>query len=94
MKKLLLILALVLTGCASKNETPSYVYASPPPVQIVLDSKVQQMGRQEVINATHDCESNGLRAAPIMSKRMVSGMMSDIIIDVHCMPRPRYPYSN
>lgn len=92
MKKLLLIPAL-LAGCASK-EMPSYTYASPPPVQIVLDSKVQQMGRQEVINATHDCESNGLRAAPIMSKRMVSGMMSDIIIDVHCMPRPRYPYSN
>ena len=94
MKKLLLIPALVLTGCASKQEPPSYTYASPPPVQIVLDSKVQQMGRQEVINATHDCETNGLRAAPIMSKRMVSGMMSDIIIDVHCMPRPRYPYSN
>ena len=93
MKKLLLIPAL-LVGCASKQEIPAYTYASPPPVQIVLDSKVQQMGRQEVINATHDCETNGLRAAPIMSKRMVSGMMSDIIIDVHCMPRPKYPYSN
>lgn len=93
MKKLLLIPAL-LAGCASKHEMPAYTYASPPPVQIVLDSKVQQMGRQEVINATHDCETNGLRAAPIMSKRMISGMMSDIIIDVHCMPRPKYPYSN
>jgi hypothetical protein len=91
MKKLLLIPAL-LAGCASKQEPPSYVYASPPPVQIVLDSKVQQMGRQEVINATHDCETNGLRAAPIMSKRMVSGMMSDIIIDVQCMPKMRLAY--
>jgi hypothetical protein len=93
MKKLLLVPAL-LAGCATKNEPPSYVYANPPPVQIILDAKVQQMSRQDVINAVHDCESNGLRAAPIMSKRMVSGMMSDIVIDVHCMPRPKYPYSN
>jgi len=68
------------------------MHANPPPVQLVLDSKVQQMSRNEVIQATVDCESNGMRSVPVISKRLVSGMMSDIIIDVHCMPRPKFPY--
>ena len=89
MKKLLLI-PVLLTGCATKD----YAYPTEhiPPVQLVLDSKVQQMGRQEVINATHSCEYAGLRAVPIMSKRLVSGMMSDIIIDIQCMPKMRLSY--
>jgi hypothetical protein len=90
MKKLLLI-PVLLAGCASKNDY-AYGNASVPPVQLILDSKVQQMSRQEVINATHSCEMNGLRAVPIMSKRLVSGMMSDIIIDVQCMPKMRLSY--
>jgi hypothetical protein len=89
MKKLLLI-PVLLAGCTTKDY--SYGGDHIPPVQLVLDSKVQQMGRQEVINATHSCETNGLRAVPIMSKRLVSGMMSDIIIDVQCMPKMRLAY--
>ena len=54
-----------------------------------IDSKVQQMSRNEVIQATMECEGNGMRAVPILSKRLVSGMMSDIIIDVQCMPKLR-----
>ena len=93
MKKIIFLL-LILTGCASHNPPPlpSYMHANPPPVQVVLDARVQQMSRTEVIVATHDCEMNGLRAIPIISKRMVSGMMSDIIIDVQCLPKPKYPY--
>ena len=92
MKKLLLI-PLVLAGCGSTPPSqPSHVHASPPPVQLVLDSRVQQMSRNEVIQATIDCESNGMRSVPIFSKRMISGMMSDIIIDVHCVPKPKFPY--
>jgi hypothetical protein len=93
MKKLLLI-PLVLAGCGSTSSpSPSYVHANPPPVQLVLDAKVQQMSRNEVIHASHECQENGLRAVPIISKRMVSGMMSDIIIDVQCMPRyNKFPY--
>ena len=89
MKKLLLI-PVLLAGCASKDY--AYPNGHVPPVQLVLDSTVQQMGRQEVINATHSCEQAGLRAVPIMSKRLVSGMMSDIIIDVQCMPKMRLSY--
>jgi hypothetical protein len=98
MKKSLLI-PLVLVGCATAPPPPqpqappvSYMHPSPPPVQLVLDARVQQMSRHEVIQATHDCEENGMRAALIYSKRLVSGMMSDIVIDVHCTPKPRFSY--
>ena len=100
MKKLLLVPMLLLvmvviiallTGCTSKHDY-AYPNGNIPPVQLVLDSTVQQMGRQEVINATHSCEQAGLRAVPIMSKRLVSGMMSDIIIDIQCMPKLRLSY--
>jgi hypothetical protein len=96
MKKSLLI-PLVLAGCGSTPapqapQPVSYLHASPPPVQLVLDPRVQQMSRHEVIQATHDCEENGMRASLIYSKRLVSGMMSDIVIDVHCTPKPRFSY--
>jgi len=97
--KTLLFISLVLAGCAAtppqQTQAPpaSYIHANPPPVQLVLDAKVQQMSRNEVINASQECQGNGLRAVPIMSKRLVSGMMSDIIIDVQCMPRyNKFPY--
>jgi hypothetical protein len=88
--KILFLIPVLLAGCATKDY--SYGGDHIPPVQLVLDSKVQQMGRQEVINATHSCEYAGLRAVPIMSKRLVSGMMSDIIIDIQCMPKMRLAY--
>jgi hypothetical protein len=89
MKTIYLSLLLVGCGSAPPPPTPTYVYGSPPVVQVALDSRVQQMSRNEVIQATIECESNHMRAVPIQSKRMVSGMMSDFIIDVQCMPRYR-----
>jgi len=85
MKKIIFLLVL-LAGCSS---TAPHSYSNPPTVQLLLDSKVQQMSRNEVIQATMECEGNGMRAVPILSKRLVSGMMSDIIIDVQCMPKLR-----
>jgi len=88
------LLLLALAGCAAapRLETPvQQTYTSPPVVPIVVEPKVQQMSRTEVIQATIQCEQDGLRAVPVMSKRIVSGMMSDIIIDVQCVPkRPAY----
>ena len=88
MKRLFWI-PVILVGCGS-NPPPQAVYANPPVVQLVLEGKAQQMSRQEVINATHDCEEANLRATVITSKRMISGMMSDIIIDVQCVPKYRF----
>jgi hypothetical protein len=53
----------------------------------MLDPKAQQMSRNEVIQATIECETSNMRAVPVTTKRLISGMMSDIIIDVQCFPR-------
>jgi len=92
--KRLLIIPVVLGGCASPPPPPAVTYqnSNPPPVQVVLDAKVQQLSRNEVIQAVNECEGNNLRAVTITSKRMVSGMNSDIIIDVQCYPKFKYPY--
>ena len=83
MKKSVLIL-LLLGGCAAKQAPTENNY---PVVPITVEPKAQQMSRNEVINAIIECESNGTRAVPVISKRMVSGMMSDIVIDIQCMPK-------
>ena len=82
--RILLLIPLLLVGCSS---TPSHTYSNPPSVQLVLDSRAQQMSRNEVIQATIECETSHMRAVPVTTKRLISGMMSDIIIDVQCFPR-------
>lgn len=87
--KYLFIALLALAGCSTpKLETPTqYAYTSPPVVPIRVDPQVQQMSRSETVSATIQCEQDGLRAVPIMSKRIISGMMSDIVIDIQCLPK-------
>jgi len=89
MYKLLLLIGLLsLVACGSNKPITST--SEPPVVPIVVDPRAQQMSRNEVIQANAECESNGMRAVPILSKRLISGMMSDIIVDVQCMPRLRW----
>jgi len=85
----------ILGGCASPP--PQYNIptntANLPMVAIMYDSKIQQMSRTEVINATHECESTGLRPVPIITKRMIggaNGQLSEMIVDVVCMPKFKY----
>lgn len=78
-----------LAACSSAPPTHVPMGLNAPNVVLHYDAQVQQMSRQEVIQATMDCESAGMRASPVMSKRKVSGMLSDIIIDVQCIPRYR-----
>jgi hypothetical protein len=87
MKYLILLLLVSLTAC---NHIEPIRSTQMPVVPIVVDPQAQQMSRNEVINAVNECESSGMRAVPIISKRLISGMMSDIIIDVQCMPRLRW----
>ena len=84
-----LLLMALLAGCAGQRleTSPVQTYTSPPVVPVKVEPQVQQMSRTEVIQATIQCEQDGLRAVPVMSKRIVSGMMSDIIIDIHCLPK-------
>ena len=90
MKNVMIVTTLMLTACASTPPPAAQnIPMNAPAVQLRYDAQVQQMSRQEVINATQDCEQAGMRASPVMSKRQVSGMLSDIIIDVQCIPRYR-----
>ena len=86
-----LIPIILLAGCAAqapKLDAPVQPsYTNPPIVPIKVDPQVQQMSRNEVIQASLECEAGNMRPVPIMSKRIVSGMMTDIIIDVQCMPK-------
>ena len=91
MKKLIFI-PLILAGCSS-SPSSSHVNTNAPAVQLILDSKLQQMSRNEVIHATQECEGNGMRAVPVMTKRTINGMMSDIIIDIQCMPKLRLTWN-
>jgi len=76
---------LILAGCSQ----PQQQQVGPPVVQLTVDPKAQQMSRNEVIQATMECEGNNMRAVPVMTKRVISGMTSDIIVDVQCMPKYR-----
>jgi hypothetical protein len=89
MKRILILSSLILTACSSAPPQNVPMNINAPSVQLMYEAQVQQMSRQQVIQATMDCESAGMRASPIMSKRNVSGMLSDIIIDIQCIPRYR-----
>jgi hypothetical protein len=87
-----LIFLAILGGCAQQQLPPNIPTntANLPAVAVMYDSKIQQMSRNEVIQATHECESTGLRPVPIITKRLISGMMSEMIVDVVCMPKYKY----
>ena len=89
MKRILILSSIALTACSSTPPQNVPMNINAPSVQLMYEAQVQQMSRQQVIQATMDCESAGMRASPVMSKRNVSGMLSDIIIDIQCMPRYR-----
>ena len=81
--KYIALLVVVLVGCSSaKNQYPTQ--------QLLIDSQVSAMSRFEVINAIHDCQTNGMRAVMVTSKKNVSGHITDVISDVTCAPMFKY----
>jgi hypothetical protein len=89
MKKVIIVIPVFLAACGSAPPASMPMNINAPIVQLRYEAQVQQMSRQEVIQATVDCESAGMRASPVMTKRQVSGLLSDIIIDIQCIPRFR-----
>lgn len=89
--KYALILAVLLTGCASKPEPINRAIAVAPtePVnqELVVDKLIQPMSRNEVIVAVRECETNQLRAVMLYGKRKINGYTTDIVVDVTCAPR-------
>jgi hypothetical protein len=77
--------ALVTAGCSSVMPSPK-----PPDQELIVDAKVQQMARNEVIDAVKQCETSGLRAIPIYAKRRIGGYTVETIVEVTCGPRYSY----
>ena len=79
------LLLLLLVGCAQPQLTHKA-----PEQELIVDARVQQMARNEVIDAVKQCETSGLRAIPIYAKRKVAGYSVETVIEVTCGPRYSY----
>jgi hypothetical protein len=90
--KYVLFLSLFLVACSSTKppvfqeikQEPRY---EPPNQELIVDPRVQSMGRNEIIDAVKQCETAGLRAIPIYAKRKIGGYTVETIIEVTCGPR-------
>ena len=83
MKKILLI-----TGFLGACSSSPYVDNSRlPDTALVVEKEVTQMSRSQVIMAVQECESSGLRPSVIMSRRKINGSLSDVPVDITCLPR-------
>jgi hypothetical protein len=83
MKKILL-----LTGFLGACSSSPYIDNSKlPDTTLLVDKELTQMSRNQVIMAVQECESSGLRPVVIMSRRKISGSLSDVPVDVTCMPK-------
>jgi hypothetical protein len=83
MKKLIVITCGVLSACSSPYVDNSKL----PDTKVLVEKELPQMSRSQVIMAVQECESSGLRPTVIMSRRKINGYLSDIPVDVTCMPR-------
>ena len=82
---LFLCWASIITAGCSNLTAPK-----PPQQELVVDARVQPMGRNEVIDAVRQCESSGLRAIPMYAKRQIGGFSVETVIEVSCGPRYHY----
>ena len=83
MKKVILLSCGLLGACSSPYVDNSKL----PDTKVVVEKELTQMSRSQVIMAVHECDSSGLRPVVIMSRRKINGYLSDVPVDVTCMPR-------
>jgi len=83
MKKILLITGL-LGSCSS---SPYVDNSKLPDTALLVEKEVTQMSRSQVIMAVQECETSGLRPLVIMSRRKINGSLSDVPVDITCMPK-------
>lgn len=86
MKKLA-FLPLVLAACSSPSPPPVTEYKQQ---ELIIDRQVQAMSRNQIIDAVHECEGNGLRATMVYSKRKINGFAADVVVDVMCAPKYKF----
>ena len=92
MNKFIFLLLLAAAGCSSSPRLApvSDINFQSPNQELIVDPKIQMMGRNEVIDAVKQCETNGLRAIPLYAKRKVSGYTLETIVEVTCGPKYSY----
>ena len=83
MKYLAVLAAVLLVGCSTTS-------VNLPNQDLVVDDKVQPMGRNEVIDAVRQCETSGLRAIPLYARRKVNGFTVETVIEVTCGPKYQF----
>jgi hypothetical protein len=83
MKRVILLSCGLLGACSSPYVDNSKL----PDTKVLVEKEVTQMSRSQVIMAVQECESSGLRPVVIMSRRKINGSLSDVPVDVTCMPK-------
>jgi hypothetical protein len=53
----------------------------------MVDKAIPPLTRNEVMNGIMDCESAGTRPVVITSRRKINGFLSEIPVEVTCMPK-------
>jgi hypothetical protein len=84
MKKLILLTCGLLGACSS---SPYVDNSKLPDTALLVEKELTQMSRSQLIMAVQECESSGLRPSVIMSRRKINGYLSDVPVDVTCLPR-------
>jgi len=83
MKKICSVIAFLLLGaCASRDPI-----ANLPNTELIVDKAMPPLSRNEVMNGIMDCESAGTRPVVITSRRKINGFLSEIPVEVTCMPK-------
>jgi hypothetical protein len=83
MRRLILLSCGLLGACSS----PYVDNAKLPDTTLLVEKEVTQMSRSQVIMAVQECESSGLRPLVVMSRRKINGSLSDVPVDITCMPK-------
>ena len=83
MRRLILLSCGLLGACSSPYVDNSKL----PDTKVLVEKELTQMSRSQVIMAVQECESSGLRPVVIMSRRKINGYLSDVPVDVTCMPK-------
>jgi hypothetical protein len=52
-----------------------------------VDKAIPPLSRNEVVNGIMDCEAAGTRPVVITSRRKINGFLSEIPVEVTCMPK-------
>jgi len=77
MKRAMMLCVLLATGCKSMT----------PETELIVDKQSYTMSRSEIITATNECESAGMRAVVVNAKRKVGEQYIPVVIDITCVPK-------